>query len=130
MSNLTFNRRTGTLTATHSNGASAGAWRAANNVDSHSAGHWPPGRFGFAWYDRSVADGPNGSYGAYGILTFGVKGRTGMGIHSGEATRPDGMGRTGIYHCTMGCIRTTNDAMNALVSLHATDPIQTLTVID
>jgi len=88
---------------------------ACNFVDSHSNGPWPEGSFTFDRYDPAAADGVNGAYGSHGILIFRVPGRTGMGIHSGRATTPDGLGRVGPQHCTLGCIRTTDEAMAALI---------------
>ncbi len=127
MSRFTFSRASGTLTWSSADGFEMD-FDAMNNVDSHSHGPWPLGTFQFAWYDKAAADGPDGAYGSYGVLIFSVPGRSGMGVHSGRHTVADGAGRVGIAHCTMGCIRTTDDAMAAIVGAFASDPPTEITV--
>jgi hypothetical protein len=122
MSTVTFSRAAGTITF------GGQTFPAANNVDSHSLGPWPLGTYAFAWYDRAAADGPNGAYGSYGALIFSVPGRSGLGIHSGRVDALDGLGRCGVLHCTEGCIRTTDQAMAALVALQASDPVESVSV--
>jgi hypothetical protein len=101
-------------------------WIAANNVDSHSNGPWPFGEFPLVYYNDLAADGPKGAYGSFGILVFNVPGRSGMGIHSGRWQVPDGLGRSGPFHCTMGCIRTTDAVMQQLLTQHQRTPITLL----
>lgn len=127
MSVLVFDHAT--LRAYDADGADLGAWPAANNVDSHCKGPWPPGEFDFLWLLVGAADGPDGAYGSHGIFIFDVPGRTGMGVHSGRATVPDGLNRCGVAHCTLGCIRTEDAAMARLRELHARDPIKAIKVI-
>ncbi len=124
MTTLTFSKSAGTLSV--DGGAT---YPAGNNVDSHSLGHWPLGTFPFAWYDKDAADGPEGSFGSYGVLVFAVPGRTGMGVHSGRATTPDLLGRVGVEHCTLGCVRSKDGALSDLVALHAEEPITQIAVV-
>jgi hypothetical protein len=127
MSKFLFTRSSGTLTWSGGDGFQID-FDACNNVDSHSHGPWPPGTYPFAWYDKAAADGPDGAYGSYGVLIFSVPGRSGMGVHSGRYTVPDGLGRTGMAHATMGCIRTTDEAMAAIIGAYAGDPPTEITV--
>jgi hypothetical protein len=53
-----------------------------------------------------------------------------MGYIPAAKAIPDGLGRSGFLHCTMGCIRTTDDATAQLVRTHAIDPITAITVAD
>jgi hypothetical protein len=75
-------------------------------------------------------DPPQSPYGSHGIFIFDVPDREGMGVHSGREGVPDGLGRSGFLHCTMGCVRTTDDAMAQLVTTHSTDPITAITIAD
>lgn len=128
MSALAFDRAAGFLTAAGKDGTPIGKWPAANNVDSHSHGQWPKGIFNFAYVVAHPGDDENSAYGSHGILVFTVPGRYGMGVHSGRQDIPDGLHRIGVEHCTMGCIRTTDDAMAAIVAMHKQDPIAVITV--
>lgn len=101
---------------------------AYNNVDSHSHGPWPDGDYEFVFYNPHVGSGPDSDFGAHGIFIFNVEGRMGMGVHSGRQEVADGLGRLGPEHCTMGCIRTTDDGTLAVLKLHATDPLTAITV--
>lgn len=102
---------------------------AVNNVDSHSNGPWPVGMFHFQVYNPHHGFDADSEYGSHGIFIFDVHGRSGMGVHSGRKNIPDGRGRVGPEHCTMGCIRTTEDAVAELVKLHQTDPLTDLVVV-
>ena len=100
---LTFTRSAGTLVT-----LGGAVYQARNNVASNSRGPWPIGIFTFQRYDpkpEGLEPDPEGPFGAHGILIFDVPGRTGMGLHAGRATSPDGLDRCGIDHCTEGCIR-------------------------
>ena len=107
----------------------AGPFDAYNNVDSHSSGIWPDGTYSYVDYHAHPAlSDPDSEYGAHGILIFSVPGRSGMGVHSGRRSIPDGLGRTGPAHCTLGCIRTTDDAIAAFLQVSASDAIQSISV--
>jgi len=90
-------------------------WRACNNADLSSRGPWPPGIFAAeALIPVGGQDGsPAGAYGSY-FLRFAVPGRVGMGIHAGREGDADGAGRSGPAHATLGCIRTSGTAMEAI----------------
>src|SRR4030081_2592748 len=118
MSSLDFDRTNSRLTLLDRTGApNAGPFVAHNNVDSHSKGPWPEGTFAYQTYlaHAEVAD-PDSEYGKFGILIFSVPNRVGMGVHSGREDIPDGLGRVGPQHCTLGCIRTTDEAMQAILA--------------
>ena len=112
-----FSRSAGTLSF---NGQT---FPAANNVAHGSNGPWPAGTYPFIRLGTAEADGPDGAFGSYGIFIFDVPGRTGMGIHSGRANDPDGLGRVGVLACTEGCVRTTDEGVAALIAVHAVEPV-------
>jgi hypothetical protein len=128
MSHLEFSRGGSKLQLVSGNNAVIGTWDAANNVDSRCAGIWPNGTNTFAYYVAHPGDTPNSAFGSHGIFIFNVPGREGMGVHSGREGVPDGLGRSGFLHCTIGCIRTTDEATAQLVRTHAVDPINSITV--
>lgn len=82
---------------------------AYNNVDSRSRGKWPDGTFSYERSTKHPDDGPNSPYGSHGNVIFTVPGRSDMGVHSGRADR------RGPQHPTMGCIRTMDDGVAALL---------------
>jgi hypothetical protein len=126
MSQLFYSSSIGRLSL--HNTVPAGPWAAANFVDSSAAGPFPSGTVPFIGWHHHPDDAPESPFGLYGIILFSVVGRTGMGIHSGRAGVPDALGREGIFHCTLGCLRTSDAAMAALARIHATDQIIALTV--
>ena len=126
MSHLTFNRANEELTLTTQAGSSS--FKSANNVDPRSKGIWPNGEYQFAYRIEHPGDMPSSAYGSHGIFIFEVPNREGMGVHSGREGVKDGFGKSGFEHCTMGCIRTTDEAMAQLVRTHALDPIASITV--
>ena len=128
MSTLAFARGNEQLTLRASDGSVLGTWDAANFVDSRSKGIWPNGQYNFAYYVDHPDDPPESAYGSHGILIFEVPGREGMGVHSGRQGVPDGFGRSGFEHCTMGCVRTTDDAMAQLIRTHQMDPIASIVI--
>ena len=129
MSTLRFDGSAHTIQLTGAAGDITGPFTAYNNVDSHSNGPWPDGTFSFIGYNTHAAlSDPDSEYGAHGILIFNVPNRTGMGVHSGRAGIPDGLGRSGPQHCTLGCIRTTDEAMAAFLQVIAGDPMQSIDV--
>ena len=128
--NLSFSRSANRLTVIAADGTET-IFPAANNVASDSAGHWPDGVFGFIKLMTHPDDAPDSAYGSHGGLLFYVSGRTGMEVHSGRATVPDGLGRVGVYHCTEGCIRTTDDAVAFILAAGADgDALREITVGD
>lgn len=108
----------------------AGPFVAYNNVDSTSRGPWPPGTYRYIGHiQHTDMTDPEGAYGDYGILIFDVPGRSGMGVHSGRRDVPDGLGQIGPKHCTMGCIRTTDEALAAFLLAASTDAFENITVV-
>jgi hypothetical protein len=127
MSRFVFEQHTGRLWLYGT--VTLGPYAAANFVDSASDGPWPAGIYTFAGHRDHPDDSADSAFGRHGIFLFTVPNRTGMGVHSGRASVPDGLGRTGPFHATMGCIRTTDDAMGQLITLHQTDPVQRIDVL-
>lgn len=130
MSHLDFDRVSQKIQLfDHFNVALTAPFAAFNLVDSRSRGPWPDGTYRYQGYNAhaEVAD-PDSEYGRHGILVFAVPGRSGMGVHSGRARIPDGLGRVGPQHCTLGCVRTTDEAMAAFVEAARRDPIESITV--
>ena len=130
MATLQFHRRANTLILFAGGGDPIDRWDAANNVDSHSRGIWPDGEYDFERSKTHPDDAPDSAYGSSGIFIFTVPGREDMGVHSGRESVPDGLGRRGFLHCTMGCVRTTDDAMAQLVTTHRSDPITAIDIED
>jgi hypothetical protein len=80
---------------------------------------------------KDTADGEYGTSGIFRAKDF--KDSTGttreeMGVHAGRENDEDGLKRSGPEHATFGCIRTTEDAMKAIVETAAVDPLRTITV--
>lgn len=106
-----------------------GSWDAYNNVDSHATMRCVNNGI-YVIQDRTKphlhpGDNIEGSYGSYGIIRFAYSGHPGVGIHSGRAHYP----RTpGPQHVTMGCIRTTDEAMGKIKDYMATSPLTTIDV--
>jgi len=128
LADLVYNDTTGTLTIVNEGGAE-GSFPASNNAASTSAGPWPQGTFPFERYnphpDRLASSntGPD-------FFGFSVPGRTDLGVHAGRVGICDLADRCGSEHATLGCIRTTPEAIDAIRSLHTGgDPIQKITVI-
>lgn len=118
LSDLIFNRDSGTITVYTDHGAVA-QFPAGNNTTSTSGGPWPNGTYPYSHYNAHPESGPNDAYGSNGIFVFDVPGRSGMGVHSG---------RSGPQSKTLGCVRTNDEATDFLRTLHETDPLKTLTV--
>lgn len=87
-------------------------WRACNNADSASRGPWPVGVFDAELLVPvgGIDGSPTGKYGSH-FLRYIVPGRVGMGVHAGRRDDLDGAGRSGPDHATLGCIRTSDEAM-------------------
>lgn len=113
-----------------------GSFRAANNVDSRSKGQWPSGLYNVKSLVEKYPpfDSRDGKIGRWflGFDDFiqenGVK-RTAMGLHSGREGVPDGLGRRGYLHATMGCIRTEPSAMEFIATRWEEDPLTHLWVV-
>jgi hypothetical protein len=130
LSTLKFDRTAHQITLTRQDGSAVGTWAAANNPSSGSKS-FPNGTWPYAYHkDHPEDPGPDSAYGSYGIFVFTVPNRTGLGVHSGRANVPDGLGRKGPYHATNGCIRTTDDATQAILNLNDSDTLETLTVLE
>lgn len=121
LSSLRFNRSSGTITLVDRNGSTVGTYPAANNTARNSNGPWPNGEYSFSHHMPHPESGVTGSYGSFGNFVFNVPGRSGMGVHSG---------RRGPGSPTLGCVRSTNDALEAISRLHATDPLTSITISD
>jgi RHS repeat-associated protein len=121
LSSVIFNRANGTLTLLDKDGVVIMVCDAANNTTRHSKGPWPNGTYPYLRHSEHPVD-PNGPFGSHGILLFNVRGRPGMGIHSGRANSG------GPQHRTLGCVRTTDDCMRRIMELQSTDPLKGFTV--
>jgi len=104
-----------------------GRWDAANNV---VAGYhnFPEGDFPRCWWRPGGGPGTERgtSFGPYGGIVFNVngdKGDDGLMVHSGREDEG------GYLHPTLGCIRTEDEAMEAMRSLERSDPVLMITVI-
>lgn len=128
MSHPEFKLQENTLVFYNESNLETGRWTAANNVDS-SAMPWPPGTFAFLATKTHSDDAPNSAYESYGNILFTIPGRDGMAVHSGRKTIADGLGRTGRFHFTMGCIRTTDAAMYKILNVHHNDRIKKIIVL-
>jgi hypothetical protein len=129
MSRIVFDGIAHTVTLTDKDGNMLGAWPANNRTDSRATLRFVPNG------PHAVEDmhGPHrhtpaedaveGEYGTFGIVRFGVVGHEGVGVHAGRRTTPDGTPEHGIgpEHVTMGCIRTTEEAMAVITETISTD---------
>ncbi|MEO7578912.1 MAG: hypothetical protein ABIT83_14990 [Massilia sp.] len=130
MSTLLFDGIQHKLSLIGNDGETVGEWIAYNNVDrhatiSHLANHTYPIQ------DRSAprrhVARANGPYGLHGIIRFHVLGHPGIGVHSGRA---DAKYAPGPAHATMGCIRTSDQAMSAIIDHMRTSPLSTISVVN
>ncbi|MBL7635489.1 L,D-transpeptidase family protein [Atlantibacter hermannii] len=129
MSRLVFNGENHQLSLLDGDFTVVGSWKAYNNVDSRAKikilingsysiqdkkkPHLHPG------------DNEDGSYGSYGIIRFNYPGHPGIGVHSGQAHNRY---KPGPEHATMGCIRTTDEAMKKIKDYMETSPLTTITI--
>ena len=128
MSKLKFDGMTHQITLIDSSGNTVGTWAAYNNVDSHATiRHISNGTY--TVHDRVVphphAASANGPYGLHGIIRFDVPGHPGTGVHSGRANARH---LPGPEHPTMGCIRTSDDAMSAISGVMNRDALTAVEV--
>ena len=128
LADLYFNAATGTLTIVNAGGAE-GSYPAFNNASSTSRGVWPEGQFSYERYNSHPTRSASSDTGT-DFIGFTVPGREFMGVHAGRQGVCDRANRCGAAHATLGCVRTTPEAMDAIRQLHfGGDPIRTLTVI-
>jgi hypothetical protein len=125
---LIFDGRTHQITLIGSDGEAQGTWPAYNNVDRHARLTHLQNRT-YTVGDRNAphrhaasADGP---YGLHGIIRFDVPGHPGIGVHSGRANARH---LPGPAHPTMGCIRTSDEAMRTIVVFMRDSPVITIEV--
>ncbi|MES2125834.1 MAG: L,D-transpeptidase family protein [Pseudomonadota bacterium] len=128
MSTLVFDGEAHQIALVGKDGKTIAHWIAYNNVDRHATlTHVRNGTY--MVLDRNAPRRhqakANGPYGLHGIIRFNVPGHPGIGVHSGRANARSEPGPT---HATMGCIRTTDAAMEAIVTLMKTDPLDTIDV--
>jgi hypothetical protein len=149
---LVFDAQAHTITLYTNDGQKAGTWHASNNVASTAKFNngekttpLPNGTYGMA--DRSsphmhgnqkdgngdghLADSPKGEYGKDGIFRLdksAVNPDGGVGVHADREGVADGRGQTGADHITMGCVRTTGEAMDAISTTAKSDPLKSITV--
>lgn len=128
MTRLVFDGDKHELSLMGNDDAVIGTWSAYNNVDSHATiKHVQNGTYTIQ--DKSKphyhAADPNGPYGSYGIIRFNVAGHPGIGVHSGRASAKY---KPGPQHATMGCIRTTDEAMEKIKTSMATSSLSTIEV--
>jgi hypothetical protein len=128
MAILIFNGQTHQITLTGSDGQPEGTWPAYNNVDSHATLTHLQNRT-YTVEDRVAPHrhiaSANGPYGLHGIIRFNVPGHPGIGVHSGRANARH---LPGPAHPTMGCIRTTDEAMRAIAASMRAAPLTTIDV--
>lgn len=128
MSRLVFDGAAHQLTLLSGDDSVIGTWSAYNNVDSHATiRHVQNGTYQIQ--DRSTphfhASNPDGPYGSFGIIRFNVPGHPGIGVHSGRA---HARYHPGPQHATMGCIRTTDEAMQKIKTSMAISSLSTIEV--
>jgi hypothetical protein len=116
MSKLIFNGQTHQISLIGDDGKSVGTWAAYNNVDSHATLTHLANQT-YTVQDRTAPHrhhaSSNGPYGLHGIIRFSVTGHPGIGVHSGRANAKR---LPGPAHPTMGCIRTTDEAMRIIAA--------------
>lgn len=129
MTTLSFNGCTHTLTLLSADGSVMGIWTAYNNVDHRATlKHLENGTYQIL--DKSTphlhpGDNAEGAYGTWGIIRFSYPGHPGVGVHSGRA---HARRKPGPEHPTMGCIRTTDDAMKRIKESMAKSSLSTITI--
>ena len=122
------------LVILNGNGQVVGIYPAANNVCSgckgSAGGPYPEGTYNSGPYHPHPENSdPNGSYGLRGIFLFPRPGCPGCGVHAGRQNVANRAGQVGPQHPTLGCIRTTDDAIQKIIELtNAGDPVKHLHV--
>ena len=130
MATLLFDGVQHRLSSLSDDGEVVGAWIAYNNVDRHATISHVRNQT-YVVRDRSTprrhTPNANGPYGLHGIIRFNVAGHPGVGVHSGRANAAQ---TPGPAHMTMGCIRTTDEAMGFLSEYMRDSPLRTIRVIN
>lgn len=127
-SSLDYDGATHQLTLTREDGT-VQHFPAANNPQRNSGGRWPDGTYDYERHTEHSDDAPDSGYGSHGNYIFTVPGRNNMGVHSGRSDTPDGLGRLGVNHATLGCIRTTDEGTAAIRdAMRSDDPIARITI--
>ena len=124
---LVFERSTGTLFVHPGTTETYGPPRAsqAGNNPASGSQSWANGTYAYGHYKEHAESNKNGTYGSWGNFVFNVPGHSGMGGHSGRADSG------GPSHVTGGCIRTTDEATEAIYKYHfGGDPLNHITVTD
>ncbi|MDE1150606.1 MAG: hypothetical protein PW843_28995 [Azospirillaceae bacterium] len=130
MSKLQFDGQAHQITLVNAAGTSVGTWAAYNNVDSHATiRHVQNGTYIIldTRAPHPHAASANGPYGLHGIIRFNVPGHPGIGVHSGRAAARH---LPGPEHPTMGCIRTSDEAMGSIVGVMGQDALTTIEVFN
>jgi hypothetical protein len=131
VSRIIFDGISHTLTLSDKDGNTVDVWPANNRTDSRATlrfvpnGPHPVEDMHGPHRHSTAEDSVEGEYGTFGIVRFGVINHEGVGIHSGRKTTPDLTPERGIgpEHVTMGCIRTTEEAMAVITGTIATDAL-------
>lgn len=127
-STLDYDGASNQLTLTRGDGTIQ-TFPAANNPQKDSRGRWPDGTFHYERHTAHADDAPDSAYGSSGNHIFTVPGRDKMGVHAGRAGHPDKLGRSGVNHATLGCIRTTDDGTAAIGdAMTSGDPVTNISV--
>jgi len=130
MPRLLFDGNTHQLSLIDNDSNVIGVWAAYNNVDSHATITHVQNR------TYNIQDGvmphrhtpnANGPYGLHGIIRFDVPNHPGIGVHSGRANARH---LPGAMHPTMGCMRTTDEAMLTISNVMRVSPLTTIEVIN
>lgn len=131
-STLTYDDNSHTLTLNRNDGTSQ-TFVAYNNPQRSARGPFPTGTHAYAGAIYH-GDDPNSKTGPR-VYVFnvqdvpGYEDAEGYSVHSGHQDQKDGLGRTGPQYATNGCIRTTDEATQAIQdTIDSGDPLTSLTV--
>jgi hypothetical protein len=111
-----------------------GHWKAHNEVTTGSKGCWPTGVYEWSHYNphsKEPGFGPgcfSTSNGCLGIHVFKVDDRSGMGVHAGRQKNDWREPEARLGGRTLGCIRTSEQAMYRINSTHNSDPLRAIVV--
>lgn len=147
MSYVTFDGHAHTITLIDQFFNVVGTWPANNRTANDATLHFVPN----GWYSvqdkhrpyrhgsatspfRGIAvkeDSVNGEYGVRGIIHFNVPPHTGVGVHAGRRNVRDISSRRGKgpNFVTLGCIRTTDEAMAVIAEMMKSDPLYWVHVV-
>ena len=129
LTDLIFDAQSGRLHVIDQYGNSAGNFPASNNPVA-GQGQFPAGTYPFSWWNPHRGASENSSFGQHGNFIFDVPNRSGMGVHSGRANTSCSPNRCGFQYPTDGCIRTIDDATEAIKRLHTGgDRVRSISVL-